>query len=209
MTEQARPVVAGFSYARPPLEAWKAQARTAIPMRNEEAVLWLLGHYPNTPETDERVAKALALHRELGLPIWLFGSRMACFPETTEQLMKDQLLKQGVRPEAIICSADIAGSSESLDTVQEAFNVAAAARREGVQTLVCVSNRLHLWQVKALLRQEPLTFVYVPTPLREWRWWYILARLLLIPLAFAGIGKQFVALNFLRRARAAWAWWPL
>jgi uncharacterized SAM-binding protein YcdF (DUF218 family) len=173
------------------------------------AVIWLLGHYPNTPETDERVAKACTIHFELGFPIWIFGSRMACFPDTTEQLIKEQLVKQGVKPEFVVCSVDTNIRSESLDTVQEAFNVAAAARYRGVETLICVTNWLQLCQIRALLRRERLSLVPATTRLRDWRWWYILARIFLIPLAFGGRGKSFIVLKLVRNARARWQWWSV
>lgn len=104
------------------------------------AVLWLLCHYPETRETEERGAQAHALHEQLGILIWLFGSRMACYPLHTEQLIKTELLKRGIKEEGIVCSAEIEGIKESFDTVQEAFNVITAAKRQGITTIVCVSN---------------------------------------------------------------------
>lgn len=56
-------------------------------------------------------------------------------------------------PDVILCSSDL-GSALSLDTVQEAYNVAAEANRRGIQMLFCISNRLQLLQVRALLRNE-------------------------------------------------------
>jgi uncharacterized SAM-binding protein YcdF (DUF218 family) len=134
---------------------------------------------------------------------------MACFPDTTEQLIKEQLVKQGVKPELAVCSVDMNINGESLDTVQETFNIAAAAKFRGVETLICVTNWLQLYQIRALLRGERLSLVPATTRLRDWRWWYILARLLLIPLAFAGRGKSFIVLNVVRKARAQWSWWSL
>jgi uncharacterized SAM-binding protein YcdF (DUF218 family) len=133
---------------------------------------------------------------------------MAYYPSPTEQLIKTQLLERGVDTERIICSGEMKDISESLDTVQETFNVLRAARRQGITTIICVSNRLQLLQVKGLLRGEPVTMVYIPTALRDWRPWYIAARLVLIPLAFAGIDSGFAPLRLLRQARAKLARWP-
>lgn len=172
------------------------------------AVIWLLCHYPDTAEADERVMKAVALHRRSGDPIWLYGSNSARYPESVEQLLKLKLVLKGVDPEAITCSGELPGTRPSLDTVQEAHNVAADAKAKGVGTLVCVSNRLQLLQVRGLLRQEPLSFVWIATPLRDLRWWYVLGRLLLIPLAYVGIGQRFAPLLFVRWVRARVAAWP-
>lgn len=171
-------------------------------------VIWLLCHYPDTVEADERVEQAVALHRQSGAPIWLYGSNSARYPESVERLLKNQLVRRGVSAEAIICSGERAGTGPSLDTVQEACNVAADARARGVQTLICVSNRLQLAQVRGLLRREPLSFVWVATPLRDRRWWYVAGRLVLIPLAYLGVGRRFAPLVFVRWARARLAAWP-
>lgn len=172
------------------------------------AAIWLLCHYPDTAEIDERIATVIQLHRQWGLPIWLYGSRTARYPESVERIIRRKLLDRGIDHEAVICSGDLSSAVPSLDTVQEAQNVAAAARQKGIQTLLCVSNRLQLLQVRALLRREPLSFVWIPTRLRDWRWWYVGGRLLLIPLAYLGIGSQFVPLIFVRWARARLAGWP-
>lgn len=174
----------------------------------DNAIVWLLCHYPNTCETDERIAKAHALHLQLGLPIWVFGSRMACYPAATEQLIKAKLLKRGVNPDAIVCSGEMDHVPESFDTVQETINVVTAAKRQGIETIMCVSNRLQLWQVRGLVRGEPIRMVYCATVLRAWRWWYLVGRCALIPLAFLGVGRRFAVLKFIRRARANWASWP-
>jgi len=171
------------------------------------SAIWLLCHYPDTAETNERVDKAVAQHRETGCPIWLYGSNSARYPESVERLIKQKLLRKGLRPDVILCSSDL-GATPSLDTVQEAHNVAAEANRRGIRKLICVSNRLQLLQVRALLRNEPISFVWVATPLRDWRWWYVLGRILLIPLAFIGIGRQFAPLVFIRWARARLEMWP-
>lgn len=176
--------------------------------RPNRAVVWLVCHYPDTSETDERVVMAHSLHVTLRVPIWLFGSRMACYQAATEQLIKAKLLKRGVNPDAIICSGDMDHVPESFDTVQETTNVLAAAKQQGIDTIVCVSNRLQLWQVRGLARGEPIRMVYHPTILREWRWWYLVGRCTLIPLAFLGIGRRFAVLRFIRRARARWPNWP-
>lgn len=122
------------------------------------SVIWLLCHYPDTVEADERVAKVAALHRKSGDSIWLYGSNCARYPESIEQFIKQKLLREGIVPDAILCSSDF-GSAPSLDTVQEAYNVAAKANRQGVRMLFCISNRLQLLQVRALLRDEPFSFV--------------------------------------------------
>ena len=46
------------------------------------AVIWLVCHYPDHVEADERVRAAAELQRVLGLPIWLFGSVSAQYPES-------------------------------------------------------------------------------------------------------------------------------
>ncbi|TAJ10849.1 MAG: hypothetical protein EPO61_00795 [Nitrospirae bacterium] len=172
------------------------------------AAIWLLCHYPDTAEADERIETVVQLHRQWGLPIWLYGSSTARYPESVERIIRGKLLDRGVDSEVVICSGDLSSSTLSLDTVQEAQNVASAARQKGIQTLLCVSNRLQLLQVRALLRREPLSFVWIPTRLRDWRWWYVGGRLLLIPLAFLGIGPRFAPLIFVRWARARLETWP-
>jgi hypothetical protein len=172
------------------------------------SVIWLLCHYPDTVETDERVEKAAQLQKELGIPIWLYGSSSARYPEATERLIKQKILRRGVASDAVVCSGDLPHPALSLDTVQEAHNVVAEARKKGVKTLICISNRLQLLQVKALLRHEPFAFVWMQTRLRDWRWWYVLGRILLIPLACIGIGRQFAPLVFIRWARARLEMWP-
>lgn len=59
------------------------------------SAIWLLCHYPDTAETNERVAKAAALHRKSGDPIWLYGSHSARYPESVEQLIKQKLVCEG------------------------------------------------------------------------------------------------------------------
>lgn len=173
-----------------------------------QAAIWLLCHYPDTAETDERIEKVIQLHRQRGLPIWLYGSSTARYPESVERIIRGKLLDRGIDHEAVICSGDLSSSAPSLDTVQEARNVAAAARQKGIQTLLCVSNRLQLLQVRALLRREPLSFVWIPTRLRDWRWWYVASRLVLIPLAYLGMGNRLAPLVFVRWARINLATWP-
>lgn len=172
------------------------------------SVIWLLCHYPDTHETDERVEAASQLHRRWGFPIWLFGSSTARYPASVERMIKKKLSDQGIDPSAVVCSGDLPCSGFSFDTVQEAHNVAVMAKQQAVGTLLCVSNRLQLLQVRALLRHEPLTFVWAPTRLRDWRWWYIGVRLVLIPLAYLGIGRQFAPLIFVRWARMKLSAWP-
>ncbi len=172
------------------------------------AVIWLLCHYPNTEEADERVRVASALHRAIGLPIWIFGSATARYPASVESLLKKKLLEAGIPPEAVVCSADQGDVLDSLDTVQEIANVFEMVSRRGVTTLICVSNRLQLLQVRGFLRNKSIQLVFVPSQLREWRCWYVMGRLILIPLAFLGIGRRFPLLVLVRRARAKLAAWP-
>ena len=177
-------------------------------IRATNSVIWLLCHYPDTSEAEERVERAAQLHEEWGCPIWLYGSSSARYPEAIERLMRRQLISRGISREFIICSGDCPDILPSLDTVQEALNVVAGAKKNGVKTLFCVSNRLQLLQVRALLRREPLHFVWVATRLRDWRWWYVIGRVTLIPLACLGIGPRFAPLIFVRWARARMAAWP-
>jgi hypothetical protein len=172
------------------------------------SAIWLLCHYPETREADERIKAAAAMHRDTGLPIWLSGTSSARYPASVEHLFKEQLLAAGVPEAAVRCSHELGIVSPSLDTVQEAENVSAVAGREGVTTLIGVSNRLQLLQVRGLFRGKPVRLVAAPVPLRDWRWWYVAVRLLLIPLAFLGIGRRFPPLMLVRRARASLASWP-
>jgi hypothetical protein len=172
------------------------------------SAIWLLCHYPDTAETTERVAGAVALYRRWNRPIWLYGSNSARYPDSVEKMIKAELVSAGVPSHAVQCSGDLSHVSRSLDTVQEALNVAASAQAAGIETLLCLSNRLQLLQARALLKRHPLRFVWIATPLRDRRWWYLLVRLLLIPLAHAGIGRSFPPLVFVRWARAKLALWP-
>lgn len=172
------------------------------------AVIWLLCTYPETDEADVRVQAAARLQRELGLPIWIFGSRSAQYPIPVEQTLRDKLVASGVPADAVVCSARLT-TAVTLDTSQEAVNVATTAREHGIDALVCVSNRLQLVQARALLRRAGLRLILVPTPLRDRRWWYVTFRLVLIPLAMLGIGHRFPPLVLLRRARARLASWPI
>jgi uncharacterized SAM-binding protein YcdF (DUF218 family) len=172
------------------------------------AVIWLLCTYPETREADERVQAAARLQRQLGLPVWLFGSRSAQYPTPVEQTLRDKLVAAGVPADAVACSAQLT-TAVTLDTSQEALNVATTARARGIDVLVCVSNRLQLVQARALLRRSGLRVILVPTPLRDRRWWYVTFRLLLIPLALLGIGHRFPVLVLLRLARARLASWPV
>jgi hypothetical protein len=187
----------------------RADARALGVMNRDRTVLWLVCHYPETPETDERVAVTHSLQKELGIPVWLFGSRLACQQAATEDLIKAKLLTRGVSPDAIVCSGDMGHIPESFDTVQETLHVLAAAKARGIETIICISNRLQLWQVRGLARDQSVRLVYYPTALREWRWWYLLARCTLIPLAFLGVGRRFPVLEFIRRARARWQKWTV
>src|SRR2546427_8129727 len=115
------------------------------------AVIWLLCHYPDTEEADERVRAACTLYHALGLPIWLFGTASARYPASVERLLKEKLVAAGVPSEMVVCSADRRDGRPSLDTVQEAHNVASAAVRDGINTLVCGSNQPQLLQVRGFL----------------------------------------------------------
>lgn len=172
------------------------------------SVIWLLCHYPEVEETDERVRKAAEVQRALDIPVWLYGSSSARYPESVERLIQRKLVQYGVAADQVFCSADLQIDGQSLDTVQEARNVAAEAKRRNIDTVYCISNRLQLLQVKALLRREPLRFVWISSELRDWRWWYVATRLMLIPLAYLGMGNRLAPLVFLRWARGHLAAWP-
>ncbi len=181
----------------------------AVPdLSRNASVIWLLCHYPDTLETSERVAGTVELYKRWTLPIWLYGSNTARYPASVERMIKEQLVSRGVPDRHVRCSADVPSSPRSLDTVQEALNVSAAARAAEIDTVICISNRLQLLQVRALLRNHPLRFVWISTPLRDHRWWYLMFRVLLIPLAYAGVGRSFLPLVFVRWARAKLALWP-
>lgn len=171
-------------------------------------VIWLLCHYPDTEECDERVRAAARLQRSLGVPIWVFGSVSAQYPESVERMIKAKLLNEGTAEEMVVCSTDRADPTASLDTFQEAVNIMTAAEHDGVLRIYAVSNRLQLWQVRGLFRGKPFRLTPVPTPLRDRRWWYVTARVLLIPLAFLGIGKRFPLLVLTRWARGRLSWYP-
>jgi hypothetical protein len=64
-------------------------------------VIWLLAHYPRPAEAGARVAVAADLHRALDLPIRVFGSRSAQFPEPVERQLRARLLAAGVPPEVL------------------------------------------------------------------------------------------------------------
>ncbi len=195
----------------PPVFNGRLYSDSVVGLKNEpqhRAVIWLLCHYPNTEEAGERIRVASALHRAIGLPIWLFGSATARYPASVESLLKKKLLEAGIPPEAVVCSADQDDIPDSLDTVQEIANVFEMASRRSVAALICVSNRLQLLQVRGLLRNKPIQLAFVPIPLRDWRCWYVMGRLILIPLAFLGIGQHFLPLVLVRRARAKLAAWP-
>jgi uncharacterized SAM-binding protein YcdF (DUF218 family) len=173
----------------------------------DKSVVWLLCHYPEHPEAIERVKKAAEIYRRYELPIWLFGSFNKRYQEPVEQIMKGQLVAEGVPPGKVSCSTDL-GASQSMDTVQEMFNVVRCAKDRDLRHVICVSNPLQLLQVHGLLRREEIHLVYVPITLRDWRWWYLSARLALIPVAYLGFGPGFLPLKLVRHARARWAHWP-
>jgi hypothetical protein len=170
-------------------------------------VIWLLCHYPEHAETDERVAAAATAWKRWKLPIWIFGSSLARYSQPVEDLTKEKLVASGVAPSSIRRSSDF-GNLVSLDTVQEIYNVARTAEAKGIGQVICISNPLQLLQVNALLPKDEVEWVYLATTLRDWRWWYVSARFFLIPLAYLGMGQKFVPLKFVRHARASWAVWP-
>lgn len=172
------------------------------------AVIWVLCHYPEVEETDERVRKTAEVQRTLGIPVWLCGSSSARYPESVERMIQRKLVQQGVAAEEVFCSVDLQIEGQSLDTVQEARNVVAEAKRRNIDTVYCISNPLQLLQVRALLRCEPIRFVWISSRLRDWRWWYVATRLVLIPLAYLGMGNRLAPLIFVRWARGNWAAWP-
>lgn len=176
--------------------------------RRNPAALWLLCHYPGTPETDERIDAVLKLYEKTRLPVFVFASALAGYTKSVDQLLKEELVRRGVRPDDIICSADVEGIGDCLDTVQEAHNVVTAAERLGFSTLIGVSNWLQLFQVSLLLRGREVSLLYVPTRLRDRRLWYLIARLAIIPLVAAGVGRDFLPFRVLRRARARIRRWP-
>lgn len=173
-----------------------------------DTIIWLVCHYPDTAEADERVAAAVRLYRELRVPIWLFGSSTARYPASVERVLKEKVVSEGVPPQAVLCSGERQERIISLDTVQEALNMAEAAKRDGVSRVICVSNHLQLWQIRGMLRHEPFELIWVPTPLRDRRWWYVFGRVLLIPLAYINVGPRFPLLQLTRWARAHVAAWP-
>ncbi len=173
-----------------------------------ETVIWMLCHYPEHPETDERAKTAASIHKRLKLPIWLFGSSSARYPESVESLTRKKLVKLGVPASEIFCSSSL-GSAVSMDTVQEMFNVVRTAHAKGIKRIICISNPLQLLQVHGLLRRESIEIIYFPSSLKDWRWWYVSTRLALIPVAFLGMGKEFPPLKLVRYARAKWSYWPL
>jgi uncharacterized SAM-binding protein YcdF (DUF218 family) len=123
-------------------------------------------------------------------------------------MIKDKLIGIGVPRDQVFCSGEMGAQPPSLDTVQEALNIAAEAEKQGINTLVGVSNRLQLAQAYGLLRRRQVQLILVPTPLRDRRWWYVAGRVLLIPLAFLGIGRGFLPLVWTRVAREKWPHWP-
>jgi hypothetical protein len=172
------------------------------------SVIWLVCHYPETAEIDERIETACRLHDRIGAPIWIFGTHLARYESSVEQLIKDKVMARGVDPGAIVCSADLGDVGDCLDTVQEAHAIVRAARANHVTQLFAVSNALQLTQIRFLLQRDGLMVTYVPSRWVDRRPWYVLARLVVIPLAWAGVPRDFVLFRLLRRARATLAWWP-
>lgn len=189
-------------------EAPAAASGRSAPSGTDNAAIWFVCHYPETGEADERAAAVRALHESLGLPIWLFGTCLARYERSVEVMLKEKLVQLGIRPQAIFCSGDLEGIGDCLDTIQEARKVVGVARQTGLTLLFCVSNSLQLLQVYFLVRKEPIRIVYVPTRLRDWRLWYLGARIALIPMAILGIRDDSLVFRLLRRARASLRRWP-
>lgn len=168
----------------------------------------MLCHYPEHKETAERAKKTSEVQKLLDLPVWIFGSASARYPEPVEAMTAKILLALGVPKDKVIRSSEM-DAEVSLDTVQEMFNVVKLAKERGVERIICVSNPLQLMQVHGLLRKEGLDLIYCPSTLKDWRWWYVTMRIALIPIAFMGVGKEFPPLKLVRHARAKWPRWPL
>lgn len=177
-------------------------------LRRGPAALWLLCHYPGTPEANERIDAVRKLYEKTGLPVFVFASTLARYTMPVEKLLKEELIRCGVPAEDIICSADVEGTGDCLDTVQEAHNVVDAAERLGFSTLIGVSNWLQLFQVSLLVRGRDVSVLYVATRLRDRRLWYLIGRLAIIPLVAAGVGRDFLLFRALRTARARIRRWP-
>lgn len=166
------------------------------------AAVWLLGHYPDCAEADARVDKTVDLTRGNELPIWLFATATPRYPASIEAMLRDKLVARGISAERILCSADV-GGCQSFETAQELSAILSHARRNSVEQIICVSNRLHLLQVGLLARDvKDIELSFEPSCLREWRWWYLAARIGLVPLAY--LGPNFGPLSWVRHARAHW-----
>jgi hypothetical protein len=171
--------------------------------KENRTIVWILCHYPEHPEMDERINQTVEVWKAFRLPIWVFGTVSARYPESVEKMVRDMLVSKGVDPKSIFCSVDF-GNLECLDTVQEMVNIARTAEAKGIEQVICISNSLQLLQVHGLMRHKKIEWVYLPTTLKDWRWWYVSVRAVLIPVAFAGVGRNFGPLQFVRKARAAW-----
>lgn len=157
---------------------------------------------------DARIEVAAVEHRKSGIPIWIFATTTARYTEPVENHILEKLLALGVKRDAIRISQDF-GKFQILDTVDEYLAIHETALSERVSKIWCVSNRLQLLQIQGLSRYSPLQFIFHPSPLVEWTWWYLSARLFLIPFAFFGVGKHFPPLQLVRKARAHWRGWPI
>jgi hypothetical protein len=177
---------------------------------SESAIIWLMCHYPDTTEMDERIQEAVRVQANLGIPIWIFGTSTAKYPASVEKLVKHKLLKRGTEAAKIVCSSEL-NVPESLDTIQETVNIFEHAIENNVTTILCISNSLQLLQVYGYsCRRFGFSgrVIFIPTRLRDWRPWYVSARMALIPLAFLGVGREFPFLRFVRYARSNWTQWP-
>jgi len=174
------------------------------PHPSTKTAIWVLGHFPERRESRERIRMAAQLAKHNPFPLWLFGTASARYPESPEKLMRDQLLEEGVCDSRIFCSSDF-NAPHSFDTVEEMENVFSVAKAHKIENIICISNRLHLLQVRALAKNRGIHLVFLPTRLREWTWWYLTARMGLLSLAYLGIGKGFLPLRWVRHARQHWA----
>jgi hypothetical protein len=169
----------------------------------ERSVIWLMCHYPDTAEMSERVKHAVKIQKKYGIEIWLFGSVSADYPESVEKLVSKEVVAAGAAADKVRCSVDFE-VKESLDTIQEIENIFAQATLRNVSTLFIISNHLHLLQVYGFSRKRTAyrgQVIFVPSRLRDWRWWYLAGRIFLIPIGFLGIGRNFPPLNLVRRTR--------
>lgn len=171
-----------------------------------QTVIWMLGHFPEHAECEERAKKTAQVFKVVPAPVWIFGGDFARYDAGFEKLVRDRVVEAGVPAGEVMLGSE-ATDLRSFDTIQEMSHVVVTAKKRRKKTLICISNSLQLMQVHAFLRREKLQVLYVPTPMRDFRWWYVAARLGLAPLAYLGFGKDFVPLRVVRHARNEWKNW--